>query len=245
MLERTALRRADGILVLSEFSRSLVLDGHPDADARVHVVGGGVDTDLFCPARNREALRQRLGLQADQAILLTARRLVSRMGVEMLLDAFCDLRTHNEDVRLIIVGDGELRAQLELRRDRLALNGAVTFLGRISDAALQDWYRAADLFVLPTLAYEGFGMVTAEALACGTPVVGTRAGATSEILAQLDEGLLADRADASSLASAIDRALASSDAAFRARCHEYAKLHLDWDHVMARWEAPLKDLQQR
>lgn len=242
MLERTALRRADRILVLSEFSRSLVLDGRPDADARVHVVGGGVDTDFFRPARNREALRQRLGLQADQIILLTARRLVSRMGVEMLLDAFCELKQRIPKMELVIIGDGELQTQLEDHRDCLGCAESVRFLGRVSDASLRDWYQAADLFVLPTVAYEGFGMVTAEALACGTPVVGTRVGATAEILAYLDKHLLADAPDAASLARAMGRALETTDTPYRARCRSYAIARLDWDAVIRRWEAALVDL---
>jgi glycosyltransferase involved in cell wall biosynthesis len=97
--------------------------------------------------------------------------------------------------------------------------------------------------VLPTIAYEGFGMVTAEALACGTPVVATPVGATSEILTPLDGGLMAESVNARSLASAIERALARTDMAFRAACHAYARDHFAWDIIIGRWESALEELQ--
>lgn len=242
-LERLALRYAARVLVLSEFSRRLVLNIDPRAESRIRVVGGGVDIDDFTPAQDRDALRQAVGITRGETVLLTARRLVSRMGVAMLLEAFSELHRRQSNIRLVVVGEGELRPRLDEQRQRLGLDGAVTFLGRISDAELRSWYRASDLFVLPTIAYEGFGMVTAEALACGTPVVATAVGATSEILTPLDGDLTAARANARCLASAIERALTRTDVAFRIKCHEYARAHLAWDRVIARWESALEEMQ--
>ena len=85
----------------------------------------------------------------------------------------------------------------------------------MSDTRLRDWYQAADLFVLPTVAYEGFGMVTAEALSCGTPVVATRVGANAELLEPLTADLLADEPSAGSLAATIERVLPRATTAFR------------------------------
>jgi glycosyltransferase involved in cell wall biosynthesis len=240
--ERIALPRVDQILVLSEFSRQLVLDENPATADRIALVGGGVNTNVFNPAPDRDALRLHLGTTPVQKVIVTARRLVSRMGLEMLLTAFRALHDQDESTRLIIIGDGELRRALEEQRDQLGLTDSVQFVGRVSDTELRDWYRAADIFVLPTIAYEGFGMVTAEALACGTPVVGTPVGATSEILAPLDQSLLASHANASSLVSAIERAFASAGPASRASCQRYAQDHLSWDHVLDRWERTLLQL---
>lgn len=242
-LGQYALRQVDRILVLSEFSRSLVLDADPGAEARIDIVGGGVDIDAFKPAPDRNALRRRLGIESERPVVMTARRLVGRMGVEMLLDAFRRLPGRDGRALLVIAGDGELRPALEARRDKLGLNGVVQFLGRISDSDLRDWYRAADVFVLPSLAYEGFGMVTAEALACGTPVVGTRVGATREILSPLDDDLLVPSLDARVLASTIERVLGCTGPALRARCRSYARDHLAWDVVLERWQAVLSDLR--
>ena len=160
----------------------------------------------------------------------------------MLLAAFRELHDHNENTRLIIIGRGELLSALELQRDQLNLQDSVQFIGRVSDTELRDWYCAADVFVLPTVAYEGFGMVTAEALACGTPVVGTPVGATHEILAPLNQDLLATEANASSLVSAIDRSLAWATPTTRTACSVYAQEQLSWDHVLDHWDQALAQL---
>jgi glycosyltransferase involved in cell wall biosynthesis len=239
-LESVALTRADSIFVLSTFSATLVADLHAGAGDRIAKVGGGVDEALFSPAIERAALRLRLGIGPDTRLLVTARRLVPRMGVQTLIEAFARLIDDGKPAKLVIVGDGELRRHLEARSTMLGLDDRVAFVGRVPDATLRDWYRAADLFVLPTLAYEGFGMVTAEALACGTPVVGTPAGATGELLKPLDPALVSDGTDAGSIAEAIRRALSLASPGFRARCRAYAVEQLAWGSVIKRWEASLE-----
>ena len=104
------------------------------------------------------------------------------------------------------------------------------------------YYSAADVLVVPSH-YESFGLAAVEALACGTPVVATPVGATSEILTPLDGGLMAESVNARSLASAIERALAHTGITLRIDCHEYARDHLAWDIIIGRWESALEELQ--
>jgi glycosyltransferase involved in cell wall biosynthesis len=117
----------------------------------------------------------------------------------------------------------------------------VRLVGRVSDEELRDWHRAADLFVLPTVAYEGFGMVTAEALASGTPVVGTPIGATPELLTPLDPRLVTAGTEPAQLADAVRSGLAASTPAFRARCREYAESRFGWDAAVVEWERALAE----
>ena len=126
-------------------------------------------------------------------------------GSKHLLEAM--VRLGHRDHRLIVVGDGTLRPALEQQSRELGLAGRVRFAGLVDESALRDWYRAADVVVLPTIAYEGFGLATAEALACGTAVVGTPVGATPELLAPLDPRLLATGTTPAELGGAVDRAL--------------------------------------
>jgi len=241
LLERRALRGAGRVLVLSDFSRRLLAADHPDALPRTRLVGGGVDAHVFTPG-DRGAARRRLGLPPDAPLLLTVRRLEPRMGLELLLEAFAILRAARPELELAIVGDGSLRRKLVERRAGLGLEQAVRLAGRVPEDELVDWYRAADLFVLPTLAYEGFGLVTAEALACGTPVVGTPVGATPELLVPLDERLLAAGAGAGDLAAAIERGLLLATPAFGRRCRVYAESRLSWAAAFPGWHEALTDV---
>jgi glycosyltransferase involved in cell wall biosynthesis len=236
--ERASLREASRIFVLSEFSGSLVAEDAPEAVSRVRLVGGGVDASAFTPDTDSRPARERLGLAPEVRLLLSVRRFEPRMGLEELLRALTLLETDPPPM-LALVGSGVIGAQLERVARQLGLAGRVLFPGRVSDAELLDWYRAADLFVLPTVAYEGFGMATAEALAAGTPVVGTPVGATPELLRPIDPDLVAAAADARSLADAIARGLAKAGPELSTRCRDYASDVLSWQTVIQRWESEL------
>jgi glycosyltransferase involved in cell wall biosynthesis len=240
VLERAAVRHCKRIFVLSDYSRSLLAADHPHESQKIVSVSGGVDTSSFSPADGKHAARDRLGLDPDRRLLVTVRRAEPRMGIEHLLRALPIVS--GEQVGLAVVGGGLLTDDLLRLSYRLGLNGLngqVRFVGRVSEDELRDWYRAADLFVLPTVAYEGFGMVTLEALASGTPVVGTTAGATPQLLEPLDRRLVARGSDPEALAAAIGDALAFGDDAFRARCREYVLARFDWDRITRIWEGEL------
>jgi glycosyltransferase involved in cell wall biosynthesis len=237
VLERAAVRHCKRIFVLSDYSRSLLAADHPHQSQKIVSVSGGVDTSSFYPADGKHAARDRLGLDLDRRLLVTVRRAEPRMGIEQLLRALPIVS--GEQVELAVVGGGLLTDDLLRLSYSLGLNGQVRFVGRVSEDELRDWYRAADLFVLPTVAYEGFGMVTLEALASGTPVVGTTAGATPQLLEPLDRRLVARGSNPESLAAAIGDALAFGDDAFRTRCREYALTRFDWDRITRIWEEEL------
>jgi glycosyltransferase involved in cell wall biosynthesis len=239
LLERTAVRRCARALVLSDYSRSLLVADHPGESGKIRAVSGGVDTSSFCPGDGMQAARARLRLDPNQRLLVTVRRAEPRMGIDQLLRALRNVPA--DDVVLAVVGGGLLTGELSRLSSELGLESRVRFLGRVPEGELPDWYRAADLFVLPTVAYEGFGMVTVEALASGTPVIGTPEGATPELLEPLDPRLVARGSDSDSLAAAIRDALAFADDDFRARCREYALDRFDWGRVTEAWEEALSE----
>jgi glycosyltransferase involved in cell wall biosynthesis len=237
-LERVTLRDAATVVILSEFSRGLLAGLDPEAARRALLAPGGVDTDVFTPS-GREEARARLGIDPATRLVLSVRRLVPRMGLETLLEATASLRDV-DGLRVAIAGVGPLEGELRARRARLGLEDRVDLLGRIADEELRLWHRAADLFVLPTLAHEGFGLVTAEALASGTPVVGTRVGATPELLEPLDPRLLARDTDATSIADGVRTGLELATPELRARCRQHALRHYAWSAVMPAWERALR-----
>lgn len=238
-LERSAVRRAASVLVLSRFSERLVVERHPSAAGRVHVVGGGVEERFFePPTEPAETVRSRLGVPADGILLFTARRLEPRMGVEQLISAL--ERTGDDRLVLAVTGDGPILGDLAERAAELGLEGRVRLLGRVSEADLVALYAAADLFVLPTVAYEGFGMSTVEALAQGTPVLGTAVGATPEILGELGDDFVSASADPEVLAEAIRRVVPLLGPNLSKRAHTLARTRYAWETAIQRWEAALE-----
>jgi glycosyltransferase involved in cell wall biosynthesis len=240
-LTSRALRAAAQVIVLSDFSRGLLSESAPGIARQAALVSGAVDTQKFTPA-DRDEARERLGVSAATRLVLTVRRLAPRMGLENLIAA-ARLLDDVPGLRVAVAGGGQ-GVELSALRDRLGLEGRVDLIGWVSDDDLALWHRAADLFVLPTVAYEGFGLATAEALASGTPVVGTRVGATPELLEPLDPRLLARGTDPEDLAGAIRTGLRLATPELRARCRDYALARLSWETVLPEWERVLEEAVQ-
>src|SRR5439155_8299100 len=132
-----------------------------------------------------------------------------------------------------------LAAALRARAAALGLDASVRFIGFVPEDELPSYYAAADASVLPTQRLEGFGLVTLESLACGTPVIGTRVGATPELLAPIDGALLVDPPTAPALAAAIGAFLARADrAGLKARCRAHTEAYA-WDRVAVQLEDEL------
>ncbi len=198
------LRDADAVMTIGDDLRRKVIDLGVDAD-RVHVMQRGVDTHRFCPGDRREA-RKRLGIPLDGPTLLWVGRMVPVKGLTILLEACAQLQASGTHFRLYLVGDGPLRTSLERACDALHLTKQVTFAGIHAHHELPDWYRAADLTVLPSLS-EGVPNVLRESLACGTPFVASRVGGIPELSAD-PLNRLAPPGDARALAEVIAQALA-------------------------------------
>ena len=126
-----------------------------------------------------------------------------RMGLENLLHAIAALGEEERDLLLLIGGEGPLVPVLQRSILELGLTGRVQLLGFIPEDLLAKYYQAADLVVMPTHQLEGFGLVTVEALACGTPVLGTPVGAIPEVLSGIDPALVTEGTDSHALASGI------------------------------------------
>ena len=242
-LERVTLRRSRMALVLSEFMEGKLRETHGYPEDRIRIVGGGVDLARFSPAEDRIALKRQLGVPDSEWLVLTVRRLAPRMGVDALIGAAVRLRRTRHDFRLVIVGTGVMQEQTAALVEQQGCGDYVVLAGRVPDADLPTYYRAADLFVLPTRFMEGFGMVTPESLACGTPVLGTPIGGTAELLRRFDADFLFRDAGAAAMADKIDAFLTADrlTAQLRRRCREFAEQHFDWQRVVDRHEAAYRE----
>lgn len=188
-IDRYSLRCSDQVITLSEFMAEDVRRRFGIPEARVGVIPGGVDTRRFLPGDRREA-RQKLGLSEDAFLVFTARRLVRRMGLDVLIEAAAQARSKIPNLQVCIAGKGPQAEELQQSIQRQGVGDQVRMLGFVPDAQLRDYYCAADVFVLPSLAMEGFGLIILEALACNTPVLGTPVGAIPEVLRCFDPQML-------------------------------------------------------
>ena len=205
--ERMVIRRCARVIVLSQFMKERVLRVHRVPEHRLRIIPGAADPCRFRPPDEPEQVRRSLGLPSNEVVLFTVRNLVPRMGLENLVHAIKNMGEEARDILVLIGGEGPLRPTLERLIKDLQLTDRVRLLGFVPEEQLPSYYQAADLILVPTLELEGFGLVTVEALACGTPVLGTPVGALPEVLTRVDPRLVAEGSDAASLATAIRRIL--------------------------------------
>ena len=241
-IEQQNLTRSRTVIVLSGYARREVL-GLRFPGNRITLIPGGADTARFHPAP-KAAARAALGLSPDGPLLLSVRRLAPRMGLDNLIRAMPAVLAAVPNTRLLLGGKGPEQDRLQRLIQDLGLQNAVRLLGFIPDDQLAAYYQAADLFVLPTLALEGFGLVTTEALASGTPVLGTPVGATPELLSPLDPRLIAPSADSAGLASAITAFLTEDwpRALTPERLRAYVLGCYTWDRATIQTEQSYSDL---
>jgi glycosyltransferase involved in cell wall biosynthesis len=190
-IERRILFKSSKVIVLSRYMRDNVSALHGYPSDNIKIIPGGVDLDHFrLLTRSKIDVKQSVGFPVDKVAFLTVRNLVPRMGLENLIEAFGQSEILREKGVLFIGGTGFLLNGLKESVERFNLQNSISFLGHIPDEDLPEKYQAADFFVLPTEKLEGFGLVILEAMACGTPVIGTPVGAIPELIELFDEKLL-------------------------------------------------------
>lgn len=197
---------------------------------RITTIPCGVDLKLFFPHDRLEA-RTTLGLDLHQPILLFAGRLDPFKGPDILLQAAAMME---QDAQLVIVGgkpgnDKDL-SKLEALASSLYLDARVQFFGAQPQHMLPLFYSAADVTVVPSY-HETFGLVAVESLACGTPVVATRAGGLMTVVRHDETGFLVPRCPAH-FAARLDMLV--RDSTLRARMRAAARrsvLRYSWQHV--------------
>lgn len=237
-VEQTALCGSERVMALSRFSAEQLHALHGLELETIDIIPGGVDTERFRPVRDRVALRRRLGLPLARPILLALGDLEARRGFENLIEAIHLLRATQPEVCLVIGGSGTLQDALRLQVEALRLQENVRFDGVLAESVLPGYCAAADALVLPARRREGFALTAVEALACGTPVVGTPVGALPELLRPLDPALLFAGTGTAEMADWFCRRLPTvlGNDSLREQCRRFAIRHYAWDSIMLQIE---------
>ncbi|HTT25694.1 MAG TPA: glycosyltransferase family 4 protein [Thermoplasmata archaeon] len=168
------------------------------------IIPSAVDVTRFRPEVDGGPVRARLGIEGRRVLAFTG-RLVPHKGVDEILRALVELPP---DVVLLVIGSGPRLGSLLTLARRLGVEDRVRFCPQVSDEELPSYLRAADLFVFPSQnRLEGFGLVIAEAMAAGLPVVVADMPGVREVIAEGVEGLLVEPMIAEDLANKIARLL--------------------------------------
>jgi glycosyltransferase involved in cell wall biosynthesis len=234
-IEQKVYARSQHVITLSRYMKRVLMEKYAFPEERIAVIPGGVNTDQFKHTLSRGRARRRLGLTLDRPIILTVRRLERRMGLHNLIDAMGEVVRAHQDVLLLIVGKGPLQDELSHHIQSRNLSTNIQMMGAVADQVLPLLYRAADFSIVPTTAYEGFGLILIESLACGTPVLGTPVGAIPEVLTPLSESLLLESPAPQHLAEGLCEALSGNrPLPSMEACETYAVQNYAWPVIASK-----------
>jgi glycosyltransferase involved in cell wall biosynthesis len=210
VFNRWLYHRAAAVVTTGENLRLHLLDALGLDPSRVVSVPTGIDTECFAPA-DKAAAKLALGLDPTQRHIGIVATLRSWKGHLFLLDAFA--RLDRADLRLLIVGEGPMREQIEQKIATLGIGGRVTLAGQRNDP--ECWLQALDVFCLPSYANEGVPQAILQAMLCALPIVTTPVGAILEAVSDGGTALIVPPRDAAAIAAAIARLLDDADLAGR------------------------------
>ena len=205
------LRSMDVFVSVSEVTRRRFMAGYSGKTIPQYVIPNTVDLDRFTPGPKNPELINRYGLEGKK-VLLTVGRLESKersKGFDETLDLLPELIREIPNLVYLIVGDGSDRARLEAKARELGMSDKTIFAGFAPEKDKPDYYRLADLFVMPGQK-EGFGIVYLEAMACGIPAIGSKLDGSREALGEGELGAVIDPRSRVELKSAILAGLSKS-----------------------------------
>lgn len=211
-LEERLIGLSDHVIVCSE-SMKREIQGLFSVTGKISVIPNGVDVSKFDFFVDRAAIKEKFCGSKSSKMILFLGRLVYQKGVNVLIGAL-QIILHSssrvkEDVKLVIVGEGPMRKQLEKDAAYLGVTHHVVFTGYLDDYTVRCLLKAADVVVVPSL-YEPFGIVALEAMAAKTPVVASDVGGLSELISD-GEGVKVPPNNSESLARGIIKILSAED----------------------------------
>jgi glycosyltransferase involved in cell wall biosynthesis len=196
----------DVVTIVSQKAKEKMVEARAISARKTIVIYNGIDINRFKfqDRKKREKNRKELNLKESNKVLISVGRLFEAKGYPYLIEAIKILKKKYPEIVLLVLGEGEKRIELEkqIRENNLTKN--IFLLGQKNNVSL--YLNASDVFVLASL-WEGFGLVTAEAMACSLPVVATNVGGIPEIVKDRHSGFLVESKNPLALAKKIDYVL--------------------------------------
>ena len=232
MLRWTLLHGDGAIAVSDDLKNKIIALGIPES--KIRVISNGVDAERFQP-RDAKSARKQLGLPEEGSIAVSVGSLIESKGHHLLIAAIAELARSFPQLRLYILGEGAYRPTLEQLVREKKMQDRIFLFGTRPNEELSLWFSVADLSCLMS-SREGWPNVVSEALACGTPVLATRAGGIPEIISSPDLGMLVER-NVQSIVVGLERALTKPWNRAEIARHSRSR---SWDAVAAEVEAFLQ-----
>jgi len=229
-----------GVLSFDHCKGSYLADFFEKQPDKFLEIPNGIEADFFSPGDKKEDLLVVNNFSVHDKIIIFVGGLDDQhffKGVPVLLESFATVSNKHPEAKLLVVGDGNLKLKFKELAKSLNLESKVSFVGWVNNDVLPDYYRLADIFVLPsTESTESFGIVVAEAQACGLPAVVSDWPGVRSTLADGQTGLLVRPKDARDLSDKLIQLLSDEDL-----CHSFgqagrgrAAALYDWSELIKR-----------
>ena len=215
-LERLLVPRLRSIFCVRQNAVENYKERFPKIADRFLFTPTWVDTEVFGPPTlerrraGRDRLRTEFGFAESDHVLITVGRLDSQKNPMLLMESLDKVLLTHQNIRLLMVGEGQLRSEIESYASRRGFGDKIVLCGVRTSDTVAEYLHGADTFVLSS-AYEGMPMCVLEALGCGLPVVSTAVGEVDRVLRHRVNGEIVSKQDAESFASAILHCIAHTD----------------------------------
>ncbi len=240
-LERLSLGYIDKLIAVNQSTKDYYSDKKRNIKGKIVVVPVGIDTKMFKPL-DRRKMREKYGFDQKETIILYVGRFSIEKGLDLLLEAFKDLKSEIPKARLILVGEGPEEKKL---RKTVKTQGieSVTFIKPVTHEKIPEIINCADALALCSL-FEGMPTVVLESLACGVPVVSTDVGGVNKVVVDGKTGQLVKDASRESIKNAIAKVVRNGRDAYINSCTTVA-MQYSWEHIAERVMDVYAEIAQR
>jgi len=163
--------------------------------APISIIPSGINIDNFKKdAGQKNKIRKKYNIEADDILLITACRLTEEKNIEFLVRSFAKIREKNNAIKFMIVGDGALKKDLEKIAEELGIKNSIIMTGLVDRTKIVELYQASDIFVFASKT-ETQGLVAVEAMAAGNPVVAIKASGIEDMVRNNKDGFLTSESE--------------------------------------------------
>ncbi|MBC8555868.1 MAG: glycosyltransferase family 4 protein [Candidatus Brocadiales bacterium] len=205
-------KKYDAVIAVSESVSNDIQKWHFVKNEKIHTIYNGIETSLFCPNNvQRERVRKTFAIPNDESILLFFSFVTKQKGLHLLIKALPKILKTNNQVKLIVAGEGNYLAEAKQLVGQLGLENYVVFTGHIPREEAPDYINASEIFILPTLRQEGMPFSLLEAMSCQKPVIASKIGGITSVIDDGVNGLLVPPGNISKLIEKINFLLNNKD----------------------------------